>query len=119
MNTINQERLSDLLSTATYGNAWPEIEIPEYSKELIANDDIECIEDKWAAILMKGGKLILHDLFNSYKRHEVTLDILVKGLDKLHDLYPKYWHEIQDEEEDFYSADAWLQVSILGDIFYG
>ena len=58
---LSHEGLSDLLSLATYGNYWPTIKIKRSQYHLAEEYKNECLEDKWAAILINGGTLVVYD----------------------------------------------------------
>ena len=56
---LEHEGLSDLLSLATFGNGWPTIKVKRSEFHLAEEDKYDCLEDKWAAILINGGTLVL------------------------------------------------------------
>ena len=91
---LTQEGLSDLLSVATFGNYWPVIKIKRSEYHLAEEYKNECLEDKWAAILINGGTLLVNDYSDcdnelyeddNPTQHELTLKGVRKGLETLAD----------------------------------
>lgn len=59
---ITKEELVNLLCTATYGSCYWSVDIPDgsyYGTEL--EDKGDCIEDKWAKVLLAGKPIFIYD----------------------------------------------------------
>lgn len=113
------ERLSDILSTATYDSPWFGVSVHPHTPEVLyKNTEFECREDKWARVLLGGGWLEVEDVEeeNSYK---VGMKEFEKGFRKFMEECPHNYANIMEENEDFYDADALLQTIVFGEVVYG
>lgn len=125
---LSHEGLSDLLSTATYGNIWPCIKIKRSEFHLAEEDKYEWTEDKWAAVLLNGGTLVVYDyndcgseLSDNEQPTKHTLDLkgVRKGLRLMKEQYPKHYTDLLEECEDLITCDVWLQLAVFGELIYG
>ena len=124
---LEHEGLSDLLSVATFGNGWPVIKIKRSEYHLAEEDKYDCLEDKWAAILINGGTLVVYDdyeveeLEEGEKPTKYTLDLKAvrKGLRLMKKNYPRHWADLVEENDDLITGDVWLQLAVFGELIYG
>ena len=125
---LSHDGLSDLLSVATFGNSWPCIKIKRSQYHLAEEHKYECIEDKWAAILVNGGTLVVYDEYemdNELNENELptkyTLDLKAvrKGLRLMKKEYPNHWADLVEENDDLITGDVWLQRAVFGEVIYG
>lgn len=124
-----QQGLSDLLSVATYGNGWPLIKVFKSDSEKGLFDKCDCREDKWATALIKGKGVVVYDCYalddaeteeeKAEARHEITLDDVKKGLERMRDSYPYHWADLVEENDDLITGDVWLQLTVFGELIYG
>ena len=115
---LKGENLVDLLSTAFYGNSWFSCEVDDKWKYLIKSSS-ECREDKWADVLKGGGKITVVDWEDDKSRHDISLDDIVKGLEKLYDEHLHVYARAIENDGDFYDADAVIQYAVYGEWVYG
>lgn len=125
---LTQEGLSDLLSVATFGNYWPCIKIKRSEHHLAEEYKNECIEDKWAAVLINGGTLVVYDeyemdseLYDGEEptKHYLTLKDVRKGLRLMKKDYPYHYADLVEENDDAETGDVWLQLAVFGEVIYG
>ena len=125
---LTQEGLSDLLSVATFGNYWPTIKIKRSEYHLAEEYKNECLEDKWAAILINGGTLLVNDYSDcdnelyeddNPTQHELTLKGVRKGLRLMKKEYPSHYADLVEENDDAETGDIWLQLAVFGEVIYG
>lgn len=131
MNKIDREFLSDLFSVATYGCEWLDVRTLKSESNLDAqfnSDYLEhrCSEEKWADRLLSGGHVIFYDLYEmedgneSEARYEITLEDVVKGLEKARDGEDvRDWSDFMNEEDDYYTGNNLLQIILFGEVVYG
>ena len=131
--TTNQEHLSDLLSVATYGNEWPVVKAFKSDDQKGLFADCECREDKWAKALLEGKGVVVYDLYDedaedfdgdikdfpASAKHHITLDNVKKGLELMHDQYPRHYADLVEEDDDLTTGDVWLQLAVFGELIYG
>lgn len=113
---LEQEKLSDLLSTATYGNGWPAIESTVYRKP---EEALNFTEDEWANDLLSGKALMVYDLNDDDHPYKITLDDIKKGLMIMKEKYPYHWNNLVNENEDLETCDTLLQCTVFGELVYG
>ena len=125
---LTQEGLSDLLSVATFGNYWPTIKIKRSEYHLAEEYKNECLEDKWAAILINGGTLLVNDYSDcdnelyeddNPTQHTLTLKDVRKGLRLMKKEYPSHYADLVEENDDAETGDIWLQLAVFGEVIYG
>lgn len=125
---LAQEGLSDLLSVATFGNYWPVIKIKRSEYHLAEEYKNVCIEDKWAAILVNGGTLVVYDEYEMDSelndgeeptKHYLTLKDVRKGLRLMKKEYPHHYADLVEENDDTITGDVWLQLAVFGEVIYG
>ena len=125
---LTHEGLSDLLSVAIFGNSWPAIKIKRSEYHLAEEYKNECIEDKWAAILINGGTLVVYDGYEMESelnegedptKHYLTLKDVRKGLRLMKKKYPHHYADLVEENDDAITGDVWLQLAVFGEVIYG
>ena len=130
---LTKQGLSDLLSVATYGNAWPAIKAFKSDAEKGLFNDCDCREDKWAEALLHGKGVVVYDCYDENidenaddftpfpesAKHHITLDDVKKGLELMRDLYPRHWADLVEENDDLITGDVWLQLTVFGELIYG
>jgi hypothetical protein len=125
---LTQEGLSDLLSVATFGNYWPTIKIKRSEYHLAEEYKNECLEDKWAAILINGGTLVVYDEYEMDNelndnelptKYALTLKDVRKGLRLMKKEYPSHYADLVEENDDAITGDVWLQLAVFGEVIYG
>jgi len=126
---LTKQGLSDLLSVATYGNAWPVIKAFKSDAEKGLFNDCDCREDKWAKALLYGKGVMVTDCYElddaetedemKAAKHHITLDDVKKGLELMRDLYPRHWADLVEEQDDLITGDVWLQLTVFGELIYG
>lgn len=117
---LKEDNLVDLLSTAFYGSSWFSATREEKYDHLIKPTS-ECREEKWADILKGGGKIKVIDWEEDEEEHDLSLDDIVKGLEKLAEKHLHVYTRVMtfDGDADFYDADAVIQFAIFGEWVYG
>lgn len=124
---LTHEGLSNLLSVATFGNYWPTIKMKRSEYHLAEEDKNECIEDKWAAILINGGTLVVYDEYEIESelndgeqptKHYLTLKDVRKGLRLMKKDYPRHYADLVEENDDAITGDVWLQLAVFGELVY-
>ena len=125
---LTEEGLTGLLSTATFGNYWPDIRKYKADREAGLFKDCDCCEQKWAVALLKGHGLAVFDNYEMDSelnecekptRHNITLDDVKKGLELMREQYPRHWADLVEESEDLVTCDIWLQLTAFGEVIYG
>ena len=131
IDKIDREFLSDLFSVATYGCSWLAVRTLKSESELdqkFSEDYLErrCIEDKWADRLLSGGHVVFYDLYEiedgneEEARHVITLEDVVKGLEKARDGEdPRDFADFINEDDDYYTGNNLLQIILFGEVVYG
>lgn len=118
---LSHEGLENLFSVATYGNGWPYVHVKESDRGLVGEND-EWVESKWASVLLKGGTLIVEDLYaeeGDKDTYELTLEGVKKGLEKMKEEYPRHWADLVEENDDLITGDCFLQLAVFGEWIYG
>ena len=117
---LKEENLVDLLSTAFYGNEWFTCEIPDKWKYLVKSSS-DCREDKWSDVLKGGGNITITDWEDDESKHDISLEDIVKGLEKLYNEHLNVYARVMsfDGDADFYDADAVMQYAVYGEWVYG
>lgn len=125
---LTHEGLSDLLSVATFGNYWPIVKIKRSEYHLAEEDKYDCIEDKWAAVLINGGTLVVYDEYEMDSelnegeeptKHYLTIKDVRKGLRLMKKEYPHHYADLVEEDDDAITGDVWLQLAVFGELIYG
>lgn len=123
---FNQEFLSGLLSTASYGSNWFGYSVHVDTDDSLykaAKDKYECREDIWAYVLLNGGYLNIFDLETDEDdedgQYKIGLDDIIKGFEIVMFNYPQMYADIMTENEDFYDADAVIQCAVFGELTFG
>lgn len=141
--SIEYEHLINLFSTALYGNdAFACTYDKEFYKEECDPDDDDCFEDKLAKTLLKGGYIIIYDMysddendkhgskkntfvskdFNGHIGYPISLDDIIKGIKlAIKNGYGKRVESWLNEDWDFdlTYADCILQYIVYEDYIYG
>lgn len=126
----DHEWLTDVLSTASYGNSWfqfgTHVDTPDEVYET-AKSLYDCREEIWAYVLQHGGFLLVTDIEDcdcdddeDYgKDYKISLKDFKNKFMKFVLNYPNQYAAIMDETMDLYDADALLQVVVFGEVVYG
>ena len=125
---LTREGLVDLLSVATSGNYWPVIRTYREDREAGLFEGCDCLEDKWAAALLKGHGLVVYDNYEMDSelsegekptKYTLTLKKVKDGLRKMRDEYPRHWADLVEEQDDAVTGDVFLQLAVFGELIYG
>ena len=117
---LKEDNLVDLLSTAFYGSPWFSVSVDEsFSHSIKPTSD--CREEKWADVLKAGGKIRITDWEDDETQYDLSLDDIVKGIEKLSESHLHVYSRVMtfDGDADFYDADAVIQFAIFGEWVYG
>lgn len=117
---IDMSDLQNLFITAFEGgiNYWA---IVLDQKIDLSHCDGESSSEKWFdAIWNKQMEMPINDA----EDEAVELGVLTKekmksGLKMMAETYPEHYNDFITEQYDVYTADIWLQLSVLGEIIYG
>lgn len=141
---ITHDDLVNLLSTATFGNEWLDM---QFDRSKVEREDGDCYEDIAAKILLAGGTIEMIDNYaedsdDVYSNtgywetdaaiYPITLEDIKRGLanaadmninndvgEKKYALRAYYNFAEDDEDLDFCYADALMQVIMFNEIIYG
>ena len=139
---LTKDDLSNIISTATYGDDSFDILVPDEYKELKTRggNENDCWEDKLANVLLSGGKIDIVDMEDEYDDAGARLEPKVHHLEEYDECYyPAYRVGLEDflegcsteegygyakellvdEEGDFYTASNLIQIIIFGEVVYG
>lgn len=116
---LNKDNLVDIFSTATYGSDWLEIKRPKALNYLV-NDESVTREEKWADILLGGGKLtaFVYDDENPL-RITFSLEEMEKGFKKFIEECPQDYADLVNGDSDYYTASNLMQCVLLGEVVFG
>ena len=129
----DHENLANLLSVATYGNAWPVVKAYKSDNDKGLFADCDCREDKWAEGLLHGKGVMVYDCYDENidedaddftpfpdsAKHPITIADVQKGLELMRDQYPRHYADLVEEEDDAITGDVWLQLAVFGELIYG
>ena len=119
---LSHQGLEDLFSVATYGNGWPDIEVRAEDRDLLKGVKNDCLEGTWASVLLKGGTLLVHDLYaedDDQETYELSLEGVKNGLKLMREKYPRHWADLVEENDDLITGDCFLQLAVFGEWIYG
>lgn len=142
---LSHEDLVNLLSTASYGSPFIRFSIPKGNyKGTELEDENDCLEDKWAKVLIAGKHLFFCDNYaededdfygqlpHAYKntpwggfmRYEFTLQTILDAMSKAlseGDYMAEYVNHLANYPEKFdqIEAEAVMQYVIFGEEIYG
>ena len=119
---LTKEDLVSFFSSATYGCDYWSVKIIRNS---IPNDVFyeiynshQCIEEIWADVLLKGGKLSIIDNEEDEK-HIIDMKAVLKGYSKGYEVCPQTMLNFEEENEDMWDGYNLMQAIIFGKIIYG
>ena len=115
---LTKEDLVTFFSCATYGCGYWTVKIVKNSISTDTLDTNQCIEDIWADVLLKGGKLVVIDNEED-KKHIINMDSVLKGYSKCYEISPQTMVNFEEEREDMWDGYNLMQVILFGDIIYG
>jgi len=127
---IEDTRMLDMLCNALYSDDTFQVDDKSYkaaSDWCDANPEkvsdlelIQCYEPRIYAYLRgnKAHKLKVYDTYGE-ENLELTWDGMVKGMQLLASDQPSHFNDMVTENDDFYTANSWLQLALLGDVVYG
>lgn len=116
---LNKEHLVEIFSIATCGTDWLEIKRPKALNYLV-NDESVTREEKWADILLGGGKLaaFVYDDENPL-RITFSLEEMEKGFKKFIKECPQDYADLVNGDSDYYTASNLMQCVLLGEVVFG
>ena len=116
---LNKENLVEIFSIATYGSDWLEIKRPKALNYLV-NDKSVTREEKWADILLGGGKLtaFVYD-YEDPLRINFSLEEMEKGFKKFIKECPQDYADLVSGDSDYYTASNLMQCVLLGEVVFG
>ncbi len=117
---LDKENLVDIFATVTYGSDWLEIKRPKKFNNLV-KEESECMEDKWADILLGGGYIaaFVHDDDEKPKRYEISLEDMKKGLQKFIEECPHDYADLVSEDGDYITSSNLMQCVIFEEVVFG
>ena len=126
---LTKENLVNILSDATYGNSYVSIKRPSQLCEQIKLDmgkdkyEALCIEDLWAEILLRGGKLCIVDLededdFGNCTEKLAGLEDFGTAFEKWRDERPQDYADFCTGHGDFYTGWSFIQYVQFGRVVY-
>ena len=118
---FDKEILVDILSGATYGSYWLEIQADEDIYQTYREDG-DCIEDVWAKILLSGNSLKAIDQGDDEEaEYAINLSKFKKGINAMANENIEALARILDNDgdADFYDYDSLIQCVIFGETIYG
>lgn len=118
VSTLTKEDLVSFFSSATYGCGYWSVKIVKGSinkEELNTN---QCIEEIWADVLLKGGKLCVIDNEDDEKYY-IDMQKVLDGYSKGYEVCPHTMLNFEEENEDMWDGYNLMQAIIFGEIIYG
>lgn len=132
IDNISKETLVDLLSNATYGSNWLDIDTLKvekhldsgFSKEYLQN---RCCEERWADRLLNGGHIVCEDWYAAEDdedgkptRYKLDLNAIKGRLKLARDKEAvRDWCDFVLENDDYHTCNNLMQVVMFGEIVYG
>lgn len=139
---LTKDELSNLISTATYGDNSFDILVPKEYLELktLGGNEDDCWEDELTNVLLNGGKIDIIDMEDEYDDANARVESKVHHLEEYNGYYhPAYRVGLEeilegcstdegceyakelflDEDGDFFTAYNLLQIIIFGEVVYG
>ena len=115
---LTKEDLVSFFSSATYGCDYWIVKIVRNSISVDELNTYQCIEEVWADVLLKGGKLAVIDNEEGEK-HIINMDAVLKGYSKCYEVSPQTMVNFEEENEDMWDGYNLMQVILFGEIIYG
>lgn len=142
---ITHEDLVNLFSTALYGNERLGVyyDLSDYKGKPFENPD-DCVEDKYAKILLNGGHIYIDDYYaedesdfygeikhewneeGGYMRYTITLEDIANGLAKAASSSEPFERKCFSDfaendcmDFDLTDADGLMQIIVFGEVIYG
>lgn len=115
---LTKEDLVTFFSCATYGCGYWTIKIVKNSISIQDLDMNQCIEEIWADVLLKGGKLVVTDNEDE-KKYSINMDKVLKGYSKCYEISPQTMVNFEEENEDMWDGFNLMQSILFGEIIYG
>lgn len=118
---LNKENLVEIFSTATYGSDWLEIKRSKTLNHLVKDESVTR-EEKWADILLGGGKLaaFVYDYDDENPlRITFSLEEMEKGFKKFVEECPQDYADLVNGDSDYYTASNLMQCVLLGEVVFG
>ena len=115
---IPEERVQDLLITATEGGIGYWCQITSYA----------CSEGKTTKdytyphfeVIMDGGRMQITEFEeDDQPKHWIDRTSLTLGLQRLASTRPEDWKDFMKENEDICTADIFIQLAVFNEIKYG
>lgn len=133
VHSFTHNELVDLLSTALYGSSWFDADYDRTIYNKLEKTNGDCYEDKLADMLLAGCKITIIDMEAEGEKYSdkcVRIDeddesavYEVRLEDFLQTASTKEGYQLVMDvlsgEGDFYTADAFLQRVVFGEVIYG
>lgn len=124
---LTKEELSNILEGGLAGSSWFGADYYDEDNKTYANlvsPDSEYFCDKLADVLVGGGKIVIFDAEDEDEddnevRYTVTIENFRKALELMRDGYPQHWADLVEENADFWTYDAILQLAVFNELVYG
>ena len=81
--------------------------------------DYETREDWWADVLLNGGYILVCDKEEEEKPRKLTIEKLEKAWQSDDVEAVRAKANILNEEDDYYDADAIIQIAVFGEVVFG
>ena len=116
---LNKENLVEIFSTATCGSDWLEIKRPKELNHLV-KDESATREEKWADILLGGGKLAAF-VYDDEAPLRITFSLkeMETGFKKFIKECPQDYTDLVNGDSDYYTASNLMQCVLLGEVVFG
>jgi hypothetical protein len=130
LTEVEDTRMLDMLCNGLYGDDVFDINVESYelaSKWCKENpkaiEDLsmpQCYEPRIYAYLRsdKANSIKIYDNYSD-ENLELTWDGMVKGMQLLASDHQRHFRDLMEGNDDFYTANSWLQLALLGDVVYG
>lgn len=104
-HTVTAERLEDLIVNSCEGGS-------NYWATFKSN------QDNPYDFNAEGWELEVFD-FEENETHKINLTTLQTGLQKMIEIVPHHFTAFQNEDDDAWTADCFMQCCVFGDVIYG
>lgn len=135
---ITHDDLVNLFSTATYDSSYLSMGLPKGSYKGTELENVnDCVEDKWAKVLLNGGSVYVYDYYaededefygnlphewnGNRMRYTITLEDIKRGLESCNkdEYLRKNLEELITEDIDLIGAENIMQQIVFGEVIYG
>ena len=123
------DELNYILSGALYGSSWASADYKKEDKEKFNKEGHDCYEDILADILLGGGKILITDNYEldeaeteeeeKAAEHWLGLEDFRQALIDFKAGYSYGWVNLVDDQADYCTYDAILQLATFKELVYG